>query len=61
MTILETLIKNQIQTVLNHMTDKIAEEIVQEILKDQDFRRRMQEIVKQMFDETLRELNKETS
>lgn len=57
MTLLEQLITQQVRgsvvATLSRTTEKIAEQMAQEILKDAAFRARMQELVKRAFDHAL--------
>lgn len=60
MTMLESLIAQQVNvsvvTTLSRTTEKIAEQMAQEILKDPEFRTRMRELVKRAFDRTFESL-----
>ena len=57
---LEQLIAQQVNasvvTTLSRTTEKIAEQMAQEILTDRAFRTHMRELVKQAFDDTLASL-----
>jgi len=65
MTALEALIANQTRTsvtaTLSRATDKIAEEMAREILRDKVFRKQMQGLVRQMFAKVLHDLQQEPS
>jgi hypothetical protein len=65
MTAFEALIANQTRTsvaaTLSRATDKIAEQMAREILSDKAFRRRMQDVVRRMFDKVLQDMQEEQS
>jgi ribosomal protein S3 len=60
MTLLESLITQQVNVsvvaTLSRTTEKIAEQMAQEILKDPAFRARMRELVQRAFDRTFESL-----
>lgn len=60
MTPLEQLIQQQVAasvvTTVSRATDKIAEDMAHEILKDPVFRRQMQELIRRAFTTTLTQL-----
>ena len=62
MTQLESLIQQQVAasvvTTVGRATDKIAEEMAQEILRDPAFRREMTEALHRAFTDTVVELRK---
>jgi hypothetical protein len=62
MNLLESLITQQVSAsvaTLSRTTDKIAEQLAAEILKDPEFRTRMRELVKRAFDHALASLDAE--
>jgi hypothetical protein len=60
MTQLETLIQQQVAasvvTKISQATDKIAEEMAREILKDPTFRQEMQALIRRAFTTTVSQL-----
>lgn len=63
MTLLETLIRQQVSTslvaTLNRTTDRIAETLAAELLADPVFKERMKTLIGRAFDRALGELSEE--
>jgi hypothetical protein len=63
-TYLATLIDEQVTRsvvgTFSRATDKIAEEMAREILQDREFRARVEALIKQAFEKTLTQLQRET-
>jgi len=65
MTMFEQLVARQVSasvvTTISHATDKIAEQMAREILKDPVFRDQMRDLIKQAFRHTLSSLSREVA
>ncbi len=63
MTNLEKLIRQQVDrstvTTINRATEKIAEEMANELLKDIEFRTRMRKLIDKVFGEVINKLDEE--
>ena len=54
--LIQESVSRAVVTTLDRATEKIAEDLAREILKDRDFRERMHALVKHAFDVTLAQL-----